>query len=79
MSDAQVKKPGSLVDIVDAEWEKHQLPCEDIAVPSKELPDPEPDSNCLNSETLADQEKKWVDLALQQLSRHTPPTQYTQQ
>lgn len=73
MSDAQVRRPGHLIDITDEGWEKDKLPFEDIAVPNRELPDPEPDSNCLNSETLAEQERKWADLALHQLNQHLPP------
>ena len=72
MTDSSVWNPGSLIDIVDEDWEKDVLPFEDIAVPNKELPDPEPDSNCHNSETLAEQERKWTDLALHQLNKHLP-------
>lgn len=61
MSDAHLRKPGYLIDIIDPSWKNDTLPFEDIAVPNKELPDPEPDSNCHNSETLAEQELKWTD------------------
>lgn len=36
---------------------------EDIAVPTQDLPDPEPE-NGNNTETLKQQEQKWTDLAL---------------
>ena len=70
MSYSRPRGPGLLIDIVDPLWKKDKLPFEDIAVPHKELPDPEPDSNGHGNETLAEQEQKWTDLALQLLNQH---------
>ena len=46
---------------------KDQLPEEDIAVPTSELPDPEAD-NGNTGESIREQENKWTDLALNQLA-----------
>lgn len=70
MSDSQPRTIGHLIDIIDPIWRKDSLPFEDIAVPHRELPDPEPDSNGHGTETLAEQEQKWSDLALQLLNQH---------
>jgi len=65
--DSQVQIDGRLMDIVDDEWRKDQLPEEDIAVPLSELPDPEAD-NGNTGESVREQENKWTDLALNQLA-----------
>lgn len=70
MSDSQPRGLRHLIDIIDPIWKKDTLPFEDIAVPHAELPDPEPDSNSHSTETLAEQERKWPDLALPLLSQH---------
>ena len=33
-----------MIDIVDSEWLSDELPCDQIAVPSENLPDPEADN-----------------------------------
>ncbi|XP_059091451.1 anaphase-promoting complex subunit 13-like [Tigriopus californicus] len=68
--DSQVQIDGRLVDIVDDAWKKEKLPEEDIAVPLNELPDPEAD-NGANGESMKEQENKWTDLSLNQLSEST--------
>lgn len=70
MSDSKCRGPRELIDIIDKLWKNDKLPFEDIAVPHKELPDLEPDSNGHNTETLAEQEQKWTDLALQLLDKN---------
>ena len=70
MSDSQPRGLRHLIDIIDPAWKKDKLPFEDIVVPHRELPDPEPDSNGPSTETLAEQELKWSDLALQSLNQH---------
>ena len=47
-----------------------KLPSEDIAVPITELPDPEND-NGSTGESMKEQENKWTDLGLNQLSEST--------
>ncbi|KAK3098600.1 hypothetical protein FSP39_021112 [Pinctada imbricata] len=64
--DSQVVRDGKLMEIIDEEWRKDKLPMEDIQVPEMELPEPEPD-NGPSSETLKEQEAKWMDLALSTL------------
>ena len=66
---------GRLLDIVDDEWRKDKLPEEDIAVPLSELPDPESD-NGNSGESVREQENKWTDLALQQLSENNPASNH---
>ncbi len=63
--DSNILRNGRLIDIIDTVDEK--LPDEHIAVPAKELPDPEPD-NGNPQETLREQEQKWTDLALNKIS-----------
>lgn len=70
MSDSQPRGLRHLIDVIDPAWRKDTLPFEDIVVPHRELPDPEPDSNGHSTETLAEQEQKWTDLALQLLNQH---------
>ena len=65
--DSQVTRDGRLIDIVDDEWRKDELPDEDIAVPQMELPEIEQE-NGPSTETLTEQEQKWTDLALSSLS-----------
>ena len=56
-----------LVEVVDKEWAKDSLPSDDIAISAIELPDPDPDD--LNAESsLKAVEKKWADLALNQIT-----------
>lgn len=56
-----------LVEVVDKEWAKDSLPSDDIAISAIELPDPDPDD--LNAESsLKSVEKKWADLALNQIT-----------
>ena len=66
--DCQVQVDGRrLLEIVDDAWRKEKLPDEDIAVPIAELPDPEADQGA-NGESMREQENKWTDLALNNLS-----------
>jgi hypothetical protein len=37
----QPQTDGYLIDIVDSEWLSDELPCDQIVVPSENLPDPE--------------------------------------
>ncbi|XP_046865040.1 anaphase-promoting complex subunit 13-like [Xenia sp. Carnegie-2017] len=54
-----------LIDIVDNQWRKDQLPADDVVVPEKELPPTDDTDNIDVSETLREQEEKWTDLGLQ--------------
>ena len=65
--DSQVLVDGLLVEVVDVEWSIDKLPDEDIAIPVLELPDPEPDASTPNL-TLRQQENRWPDLMLANLS-----------
>lgn len=56
-----------LMEIVDDEWCKDELPFDHIPVPSEQLPDPEADNGDPHL-TLCEQEQKWTDLALTQLA-----------
>lgn len=56
-----------LLDIVDNEWRKDELPFDHILVPSEKLPDPEADNGDPHL-TLSEQEQKWTDLALNSLA-----------
>lgn len=58
---------GRLQDLVDDDWRKDELPDEDVAVPIAELPDPEAD-NGANGESMREQENKWTDLAVHQMT-----------
>lgn len=51
--------------LADAAWvaDIENVAFEDIAVPTQDLPDPEPE-NGNNTETLKQQEQKWNDLGL---------------
>lgn len=51
--------------LADASWiaDIENVAFEEIAVPTQDLPDPEPE-NGNNTETLKQQEQKWNDLAL---------------
>lgn len=57
---------GKLLELIDDAWKSEKLPCEDIAVPQNELPDPEADSGD-NHLTINQQENRWTDLALSSL------------
>ena len=74
MSDSQPRGLRHLIDVIDPSWKRDKLPYEDIAVPQRELPDPEPDSNGHNTETIAELEQKWSDLALQILMQNLSPS-----
>lgn len=67
--DSQVQSQGRLLDIVDNEWKEDKLPSDDISVPQNELPDPDSDNGDSHL-TLREQESKWTDLALSQLSEN---------
>lgn len=56
-----------LLEIVDNEWCKDELPFDQIPVPSEKLPDPEADNGDPHL-TLSEQEQKWTDLALTSLA-----------
>jgi len=68
--DSEYRLEGVLVKVIDKEWLKDTLPAEDITVPPIELPDPDPDDgnhqDALN--TLKQIERKWADLALNQIN-----------
>ncbi|ELT97421.1 hypothetical protein CAPTEDRAFT_106247 [Capitella teleta] len=64
--DSEVLRDGRLLMLRDRDWQKDQLPDEDIPVPQMELPEPEPD-NGNSSETLREQDQKWTELALTSL------------
>ena len=74
--DSQVQADGRQQEIVDDEWRKDKLPEDDIAVPFGELPDPEADngtggssgSGCNGGESLREQENKWTDLGLNNIT-----------
>lgn len=67
--DSQFRREGRMVVIIDKAWREdaQNLPFDDIQVPLMELPDPEPD-NGNTSETLKEQEMKWLDLELQRIT-----------
>ena len=65
--DSQVQFDGKLLALVDSAWLTDRLPRDDIAVPVQELPDPKPDAATPN-QTLRQQEHKWGDLMLTNLS-----------
>lgn len=65
--DSQVQLDGRLLELVDSAWRTDSLPSDEIAVPIQELPDPEPDATTPN-QTLRQQEHKWQDLMLSNLS-----------
>ena len=65
--DSQVLVEGTLLEVVDSGWRTDTLPNEDIAIPVLELPDPEPDASTPNL-TLRQQENRWPDLMLGNLS-----------
>lgn len=65
--DSQVQFDGKLLGLVDNAWLVDRLPSDDIAVPVQELPDPEPDAATPN-QTLRQQEHKWSDLMLSNLT-----------
>lgn len=67
MDDSQVKIDGRLIDVADNTWREDKLPNDDIDVPPSELPDPDAD-NGDSHVTVKEQEQKWTDLALGQLS-----------
>lgn len=67
MEDSQVRIDGRLIDIVDNAWREDKLPKDLIDVPPSELPDPEADNGDSHM-TVKEQEQKWVDLALGNLS-----------
>lgn len=54
--------------LADAAWisDIENVTFEDIAVPTQDLPDPEPE-NGNNAETLKQQEQRWNDLGLSQI------------
>lgn len=56
-----------LIDVVDRQWRKDQLPHDDILIPERELPPSDDTDNIDISETLKEQEEKWMDLGLQNL------------
>ena len=57
----------SLTDVVDDQWRKEQLPCDDILIPERELPPSDDTDNIDVSETMREQDEKWLDLGLQNL------------
>ena len=65
--DSQVVADGRLLELIDEDWRKDQLPKDDIAVPFSELPDPEAD-NGNTGESLREQENKWNELGLANIS-----------
>lgn len=54
--------------LADSSWisDIENVTFEDIAVPTQDLPDPEPE-NGNNAETLKQQEQRWNDLGLSQI------------
>lgn len=56
-----------LLEIVENEWRKDELPFDHIPVPSEKLPDPEADNGDPHL-TLSEQEQKWTDLGLSALA-----------
>ena len=71
--DSEVSRDGRLMDLIDTEWREDKLPEEDIAVPQMELPEIELE-NGPSTETLKEQEQKWMDLALSTLHDQPAPT-----
>lgn len=67
MDDCLARSDGRLIDLADSTWREDKLPNDDIDVPPSELPDPDAD-NGDSHVTLKEQEQKWTDLALNQLS-----------
>ncbi|XP_055319674.1 anaphase-promoting complex subunit 13 [Sitodiplosis mosellana] len=65
--DSQPPLDDHLADIVDDEWRQEQLPHEQIWVPSEKLPDPEADNGDSHL-TLLEQEQRWTDLSLANLT-----------
>lgn len=66
-----MRTKGRLLDIVDQAWREDKLPDDDVAVPVMELPDPEPENGNV-TESLREQEQKWVDLGLASLNEQRP-------
>ncbi|CAB3990747.1 Hypothetical predicted protein [Paramuricea clavata] len=56
-----------VIDIVDDQWRKDQLPFDDILIPERELPPSDDTDNIDISETMREQDEKWMDLGLQNL------------
>ncbi|KAJ8034310.1 Anaphase-promoting complex subunit 13 [Holothuria leucospilota] len=73
--DSEVQREGRLLDIVDDEWRKEKLPNDDIQVPIEEVP--ELDNGNDDRESLKDQDKKWTDVAIQNISQEVNGTQRT--
>ena len=72
--DSQILADGRLLEIIDEDWRKDKLPKDDIAVPFSELPDPEAD-NGNTGESLREQENKWTELGLGNISETTTNNQ----
>ena len=70
--DSELQQNGRIVFMIDRKWREDvsNLPDEDISVPVKHLPDPEPD-NGNPTETLKEIDLKWTDLALNRISTDT--------
>ncbi|CAG0879780.1 unnamed protein product [Darwinula stevensoni] len=66
--DSQVQRDGRLLELIDEKWILEKLPEEDVAIPRDELPDLEQD-NGHTAESTKEQEMKWNDLSLQQISQ----------
>lgn len=67
--DSLVQIEGHFVDLIDDQWRSDELQKDHIAVPTHELLDPEADSADLHL-TLKEQDQKWTDIMLTQLSEH---------
>lgn len=65
--DSQPPCDGELLNVIDNAWRQDVLPFDEILVPAEKLPDPEADSTDSHL-TLKEQEQKWIDLALPQLT-----------
>lgn len=73
--DSEVQREGRLLDIVDDEWRKDKLPNDDIEVPIEDVPDL--DSGNDEKVSLKEEEKRWTDVAVQNLSQEVTTTQRT--
>ncbi|CAN0508847.1 unnamed protein product [Rangifer tarandus platyrhynchus] len=69
---SEVQRIGRILDLTDDAWREDKLPHEDVAIPLNEFPEPERDKGG-TTESVKEQEMKWIDLAFQYLHENVPP------
>ncbi|XP_035871677.1 anaphase-promoting complex subunit 13-like [Phyllostomus discolor] len=69
--DRGAQRDGRIWGLIHDAWRGDKLPCEDVAIPLSELPEPEPDSSG-STESAKEPGAEPADSALQNLHQNIP-------